>query len=81
MAVVIFRDTMQRTVFTKTTKVLCLVSSVLYYDTQSSWTFRRNDLFKKEKLYLTGMVLTLNSHYYMQSSQPKRTQVISIASF
>ena len=29
MAVAIFRDTMQRTVFTKTTKVLCLVSCVL----------------------------------------------------
>ena len=29
MTVVIFRDTMQRTVFTKTTKVLCLVSCVL----------------------------------------------------
>ena len=29
MAVVIFRETMQRTVFTKTTKVLCLVSCVL----------------------------------------------------
>ena len=35
MAVVIFRDTMQRTVFTKTTKVLCLVSCVLYYDTHN----------------------------------------------
>ena len=29
MAVAIFRDTMQRTVFSKTTKVLCLVSCVL----------------------------------------------------
>ena len=29
MAVAIFRDTMQRTVFTKTTKVLCLVSCFL----------------------------------------------------
>ena len=72
MTEVIFNDTMQRTVFTKTTKVLCLVSCVLYYDTQSSRTFRRNEHFKKEKLYLTRMVLTLNNNYYMQSSQPKR---------
>ena len=72
MAVVIFRDTMQRTVFTMATKVLCLDSCVSYCDTQSSWTFRRNEHFKKENLHLTGMFLTLNNQYYMQRSQPKR---------
>ena len=72
MAVVVFRDTMQWTVYDDNEgSLLSFMCFILRHSVLLN-QFRRNEHFKKEKLYLTGMVLTFNNQYYMQSSHPKQ---------